>query len=194
MNETIQTLLHRRSVRKYKPVQVRDEDLALILQCGLYAPNGGSCQYTRLLVVQNQKILERINAVAKAEFLKWEIVEGMYKSKVKAVNQAKQEGYCFTYHAPTLIVAVSKKGHGNGMADCALALGNMMNAADSLGYGSCYVNQMHWLTDTEAMRAAAYDIGMREDEDIYGGMILGVPDSPIQKPAARAEERVIFNR
>lgn len=38
MNETIHTLITRRSVRKYKKAQISDEDLYLILQAGTYAP------------------------------------------------------------------------------------------------------------------------------------------------------------
>lgn len=40
MNETIHTLITRRSVRKYKKAQISDEDLYLILQAGTYAASG----------------------------------------------------------------------------------------------------------------------------------------------------------
>ena len=130
MNQTIDTLLKRRSIRKYKSDQISDADLKLILDTGLYAP--------------------------------------------------------------TLIIALSLTGHGNAMADCALALGNMQNAAASLGLGSCYVNQMHWLTDNSNLREYVYKLGMRADEDIYGCMVLGYPDQPVQNPAARIEGRIVI--
>lgn len=44
MNETIHTLITRRSVRKYKKAQISDEDLYLILQAGTYAASGHGLQ------------------------------------------------------------------------------------------------------------------------------------------------------
>ena len=41
MNEVIQGLLSRRSVRLYMKEQIRDKELKTILECGLYAPSGG---------------------------------------------------------------------------------------------------------------------------------------------------------
>ena len=39
MNETMKTLLERRSIRKYQPRQVEDAVLEEILKAGLYAPS-----------------------------------------------------------------------------------------------------------------------------------------------------------
>ena len=38
MNETLKTLKERRSIRKYLPEQVREEDLNAILEAGIWAP------------------------------------------------------------------------------------------------------------------------------------------------------------
>lgn len=40
MNETLQTIKARRSVRAYTEQQVSAEDLSLILEAATYAPNG----------------------------------------------------------------------------------------------------------------------------------------------------------
>ena len=40
MNEIIQCLKDRRSVRKYKKEQVKEEQLTQILEAGTYAPTG----------------------------------------------------------------------------------------------------------------------------------------------------------
>ena len=39
MNESMKTLLNRRSVRSFRPEQLREEDLAAILKAGTYAPS-----------------------------------------------------------------------------------------------------------------------------------------------------------
>lgn len=192
MNQTIETLLKRRSIRKYRSDQILDADFKLILDTGLFAPNGGNMQYTRLIVVQASEVLAGINDIVRDELRKCKIVEGMYKSKVNAITKAHNDDYNFMFHAPTLIIALSLIGHGNAMADCALALGNMQNAAASLGLGSCYVNQMHWLTDNSNLREYVYKLGMHADEDIYGCMVLGYPDQPLQNPSARIEGRIMI--
>ena len=50
MNESIQTLLQRRSVRKYKPEQVSDELLSIVLNEGQYAARGMNKQNTILVL------------------------------------------------------------------------------------------------------------------------------------------------
>lgn len=40
MNQTIKDLEERRSIRKYKNEQIKDEDLQQILEAGEYAPSG----------------------------------------------------------------------------------------------------------------------------------------------------------
>ena len=40
MNETLTTLKTRRSIRRYRPEQVRPEVLDAILEAGTYAPSG----------------------------------------------------------------------------------------------------------------------------------------------------------
>ena len=44
MNEALQNLLTRRSCRKFKPEQVKDEELDAILEAGVYAPTGRGSQ------------------------------------------------------------------------------------------------------------------------------------------------------
>ena len=44
MNEALQNMLTRRSCRKYKPEQIKDEELDAILEAGVYAPTGRGAQ------------------------------------------------------------------------------------------------------------------------------------------------------
>ena len=41
MNETLATLTTRRSIRKFKPDQIRDDELNAVLEAAKYAPTGG---------------------------------------------------------------------------------------------------------------------------------------------------------
>lgn len=63
MNETIHTLITRRSVRKYKKAQISDEDLYMILQAGTYAASGHGLQPCTIVVIQDTDTLARLSAL-----------------------------------------------------------------------------------------------------------------------------------
>ena len=57
MNDFIKTLIARRSIRAYLPEQVREEDLAQILEAGTYAACGKGAQSGKIVVVQDKPTL-----------------------------------------------------------------------------------------------------------------------------------------
>ena len=65
MNQIIQSLLSRRSIRRYADRQVPDELLDTVLEAGLYAPSGMNTQGVRLVAVRDKEtrdLLSRLNA------------------------------------------------------------------------------------------------------------------------------------
>lgn len=189
MNETIQTLLSRRSIRHFSDQPVTHEVLDLILQCGLYAASGGNHQVARFTVVDNKDVREALVLIARNEFRKMELVEGHYWNT--AIKNAKNKSnYDFSFNAPILIIATAPARWLNGMADCAGALQNMQVAAAALGLGSCWVNQLHWLTANPVLRAYLKNYGISEEEAIFGSIVLGHPSRPQPMPSARKEGRI----
>ncbi|KZL92583.1 FMN reductase [NAD(P)H] [Clostridium magnum DSM 2767] len=61
MNETMKTLLNRRSIRKYKSEQIKDEELNAVLEAGKYAPSGANQQSALFIVVQNKNVIEKLS-------------------------------------------------------------------------------------------------------------------------------------
>ena len=113
MNEVLNCLETRRSCRAYRPEQVPEEALQEILRAGLYAPSGMGRQSVKLLVVQDPAAiaaLERLNG-------------GVLGSP---------EAHPF-YGAPTVCVVLADAAAFTAVEDGSLALGNLMNAAHSLG-------------------------------------------------------------
>ena len=55
MNETLQTIKARRSVRAYTEQQVSAEDLNLILEAATYAPNGMHLETWHFTAIQNKE-------------------------------------------------------------------------------------------------------------------------------------------
>ncbi len=192
MEQTMQTILSRRSIRKYKPIQVGEEELGAILEAGLYAPSGGNCQYTRFTVIQNLEVLAALKRIVEQEFGRMEIIEGMYKSKVHTIQMAQKGGYDFIYNAPALVIVTNQKGHGNAMADSAAAIENILLAATSMNIGTCWINQLTWLSENPVLRAFLEPYGIGGDEVICGSVAIGYSDQPQAKAQPRKEGRLRF--
>ena len=171
--EAFEAILTRRSTRKMKDEIPARDLIEKVIEAGRYAPSGGNNQTTHFLVITNRVFLDRLAEIVKNEFAGMEIQPGMYQSLQNSIRASKKGNYVFHYGAPVLIVTANRKGYGNAIADSACALENMMVAANALNLGSCWINQLHWLDDSQAVRSCLEAAGLTEEETITGGLILG---------------------
>ncbi len=188
-NDAFELIRTRRSTRKYLDKPVEEEALRQIVEAGRYAPSGSNSQTTRFFVITDRALLAELAVTVKEEFAKMEVTPGMYRSMAGAIRAAKGEKYVFHYNAPALIVTANKKDYGNNMADCACALENMMLMANALDLGSCWINQLRWLNENGRLLRRFRELGLAEDERIYGAVALGWPDTadglPLREPLPR---------
>ncbi|MFC0903603.1 nitroreductase family protein [Clostridium sp. MT-14] len=191
-NQVLETILKRRSIRKYGKDQIPDEKLSLIIEAGRFAPSGGNNQTSHFIVIQNRETLQKLKLMVQKEFADMEIKEGLYKSIKNSILASKKGGYDFMYNAPTLIVAANQREYGNAMADCSVALENMMLAAVSLNIGSCWINQLHWLDDNKCIHRYLVELGLRENETICGGLALGYSQTSEMAPLKRTGNVVTY--
>ena len=182
--EAIEAILTRRSTRKYKDTMPDREIIEKIIEAGRYAPSGANSQSTHFIVFTDKGILTEMAEAVKDEFSKMEADENTYVSLKHSINAAKNGDYVFHYGAPVFIVVANKKSYGNAMADSACALENMMIAANALDLGSCWINQLHWLDDNARIREFMSAYGLKEDETITGGLILGYAESGLPERTA----------
>ena len=66
MNETMTTLLNRRSIRTFKADQITDDELNAVLEAGKFAPSGANQQSALFVVVQDRKTRETLSAMNRA--------------------------------------------------------------------------------------------------------------------------------
>lgn len=118
MNETLKTLLERRSVRGYKDDLVPAEVLDQILEAGEYAPSGMGKQGTLMVVTQNPELVKKLSAMN------------------AAVMGTTSDPF---YGAPTVIIVFADSEQGTYVENGSLVMGNLMNAAHSLGVDSCWI-------------------------------------------------------
>ena len=63
MNETIHTILNRRSIRKYTKQSIPEEILNQILLAGTYAPSAKNQQSAIILAVTNKEKRDQLSAL-----------------------------------------------------------------------------------------------------------------------------------
>lgn len=180
----------RRSTRKFKDEMVPEEMIHQVIEAGRYAPSGGNSQSTHFIVIQNKQVLDKLADLAREEFAKMEIQESTYKSLVNSINASKKGNYVFHYNCPVLIVTANKKEYGNNIADCACALENMMLMANALDLGSVWINQLRWLNENPVILDAMKELGMEEDERVYGALALGYADTEDGLPVRTTLDRI----
>ena len=164
MNEVLKTIRQRRSVRKFSPRPVDEKDLELILEAARLAPSANNLQPWYFIVVSDKSLLD---AMARAVVEKVDFICRNLEDEELARRFRKYCAYyTFFNSAPTVIVVLktennnylSKLGVSNellqriGFADrdgnrkghpdlqsVAAAIQNILLAATSLGYGSCWM-------------------------------------------------------
>ncbi len=169
----LDVIKQRRSIRKFTEDALTREELEEIVEAGRYAPTGGNSQSVHFTVICNQEILAELRDKVQGAFAAMELRGDLYKSLQNSIRVSKLGKYVYDYHAPVLIVVSNQKSYSNAMADSACALENMMLQATALGIGSCWINQLHWLDEDQAVREVLKRCGIPEEETICGSLALG---------------------
>ena len=170
MNETIKTLSDRRSIRSYSDKAVSKEIIDEILRAGLYAPTGRNSRDTLFLVVTNKELRDKLSALN------------------AAVMGADSDPF---YGAQTLIVVFADSTRHTYIEDGSLAMGNLMNAAFSLGVDSCWIHRAREVFESDEGRVIARSLGIPDNYVGIGNCILGYRNCELPKPAERTQP-VIF--
>ena len=162
-------LLTRRSVRKYSDRPVEEEKLDKVLTAGLYAPTGMNNQAPVMVAVRDKETRDRLSRMN------------------AAVMGASGDPF---YGAPCVIVVLSDPERMTWVEDGSLVLGNLMNAAHSLGLGSCWIHRAKECFDTPEGKALLRAWGVPESYRGVGNCILGyAAEEPEAKP--RKSGRII---
>ncbi len=154
MNNTIETILKRRSVRAFEKKQITDIELELILQAGISAPSAMNQQSPLLVVLQNEELIKELCDITKEEF-------------PKRTNPF--------FEAPTIVIVFADFECIYPIQDASSALENMFIAATSLNIGSCWINYLKDLMNTKAGIAFQTKLGIEEKYKVVGTCVLGYP-------------------
>jgi nitroreductase len=166
MNEVLTAIRNRRSVRSYKPDQIKEEELQDIIEAGIYAPTAHNDQPWHFTVIQNKEKIDYISKKCK---------ELMAKSEIEWVkNMALNPNISIPYNAPTLIIVSGRKSAMAPKVDCSAAIENMLIAAQSLNIGSVWLGLLTFFFSLEDEVKA---LGIPEGYEPYYGVSLGYKSS-----------------
>ncbi|NTW82318.1 MAG: nitroreductase family protein [Chlorobiaceae bacterium] len=186
MNETINTILRRRSVRCFRPDPAGQSELEAILDAGRYAPSAMNQQPWHFTVIRNPELLRKLEENCKTAFL---------ESSVEALREiARQEGFCVFYHAPLMVIISGDPGAIAAQYDCTLAMENMMLAATSLGLGSCWTHAVMMFQATEKGKAIFRELGVvfPEGYQPYAAAVFGWPAEPYPETPLKKTDCITF--
>lgn len=119
-NQVVETIMARRSIRKYKPQAVNRDTMKMILECGINAPNGQNLQSWEVRIVDNPQIMAQLTEamVAANPGVDAEYVRGCFRG------------------APTMVFIANNPSYDFSPIDCGLLAENMILSAWSYGVGS----------------------------------------------------------
>ena len=167
--EALEVLKNRRAIRKFKPEQIKDEELKLVLEAGTYAPTAMGMQSPLIIAVQDKEDVAKLN----------ELSAGIMG----------REGLPY-YGAPTIIIVFRTDIARNellGTLDAAAVCTNMLNAAYAVGLGSVWIHRSKEIFESEEGKKLLKKWGI--DENVYGvaSIALGYSDQEHPTPKPRRE-------
>lgn len=186
MNEILKVIKERRTTRKFKPEQIKEDELQAIIEAGVYAPSAHNMQSWNFTVIQNSDLIKELNIEAK------EAAKNFPDEMIKKMaNNDKFDGF---YGAPTVIIV---SGNDNGMmpqVDCAAATENMLIAAESLDIGGCWNGFVSILFNSEKGAEYKNKLSIPEGYTPYYAVLLGYKDVKISKAPERKANPVQYIR
>jgi len=178
-------LINRRSVRNYQAKPVPTDIIQHIINDSILAPSAGNEQPWKFIVVSNQKMIDRISAECKKNFLE-RIATNPNDYAKKYEKMLQKEAFHIFYHAPAVVFIIGEERIKNLVADCALAASYFMLSATSKGLGTCWVNFGTEINNPELRD----ELGIPENHKIVAPLALGYP---VKTPAIplRKEQQVL---
>ena len=173
MNETLRVLKERRSIRGFKPELPPREQIDAVIEAGLYAPSGMGRQGAIVIAVTDPKIRARL-AEENRKPTDWE------------------EDFDPFYGAPVILSVLADRSVPTWVYDGSLMMGNMLNAAHSLGLGSIWIHRAAEVFESEAGKAILADLGIEGDYMGVGHCALGYIDGEYPETPERNPGRVFW--
>ena len=171
MNDVLETIKSRRSIRKYKSDMVPQDKLEKIIEAGTYAATGMGKQSPIIVAVTNKELRDRLSAM---------------NAKVMGTNTDP------FYGAPVVLIVLADKSRRTDVYVGSLFMGNLMLEAEAQGIGSCWIHRAKEEFESEEGKKLLKSLGIEGDYEGIGHCVLGYADGPKPKAAPRKDSYVYY--
>ncbi len=152
---------------------VKEDDLKAIIKAGTFAATGMGKQSPIIIAVTDKTLRDEISTENR-KIGGWD------------------EGFDPFYGAPVILIVLAKKDVPTHVYDGSLVMGNLMNAAQSLGVASIWIHRAREEFDSEFGKNILRRLGIEGDYEGIGHCALGYATEPAKDPAPRKENYVYY--
>ena len=171
MNQTLELMKTRRSVRRFKSEPVPGELIQKIAEAGTYAANGRNRQTPIVIAITDKDVLERLRKT---------------NTEIMGVDTDP------FYGATAVLVVVASKEYETYTYDGSLVMGNLMLAAHSLGVSSCWIHRAKETFEREEWKQWLKSLGLQGEYEGIGNCVIGYADGDYPPVIPRKDGRIIY--
>ena len=183
-----ETILARRSVRRYKARKVDRTTVSILLEAAVHAPTAIHQEPWAFVVIQDKALLRSLSDQAKPLFVA-EAQEKGLEHAGHSFDIFKYPDFNIFYDATTLILICGRTSAPSYSADCWLAAENLMLAACAMGLGTCVVGSALPALNTPETKVL---LNIPENFIAVAPIIVGYPDDEIV-PVMRKNPVILAN-
>ncbi|MCR4739846.1 MAG: nitroreductase [Lachnospiraceae bacterium] len=171
MNETLKVLRTRRSCRSFKPDMIKEDELEAVIEAGTYAATGMGRQSPIIIAVTDKEMRDKI-------------------SEENRKIGGWQEGFDPFYGAPVILIVLADKSVPTYVYDGSLVMGNLLNAAESLGVAGIWIHRAKEEFESDFGKEILKKLGIQGEYEGIGHCALGYAAEPAKDAAPRKDNYV----
>lgn len=160
--DVFEAIKGRRSVRKYKPEPVPEDSVKEILEAAVWAPSGSNIQPWKFIVIRDKKVLNMVRKISPGYFGGAPLAILVCSDKERAYKLGGELGRDYLT-----------------VADCALAVQNMLLTAYASGLGTCIVKSF---SSTAIKHILEIPDGIEPELLVIVGYSDQSPKPPLKRP------------
>ena len=171
MEDILNVITSRRSVKSYKNKMIEKELIDKVIRAGMYAPSGKNLQSPIILAITNKVVRDKLSSI---------------------LMQMRGTTIDPFYNAPVVLVVLANKNVSTYLYDGSCVMENMLIQAHSLGLGACWIHHAKEVFETDYGKNLLKELGIDGDYEGIGHCILGYADAVNKNPIPRKGNFVYY--
>ncbi len=173
MKNPLEIMTNRRTTRDFLPDMPEREKIEKIIEAGTYAPTGRNKQSPIIISVTNRKMRDKL-------------------SEMNSKIMGKGSDFDPFYGAPVVLIVLADKNVNTYIYDGSLVMGNLLNAAEAVGLGACWIHRAKEEFETEECKEILKSLGITGDYEGIGHCVIGYKRNENSEKTPRKKNYVYY--